>query len=127
MKAKANDPWLSVHAIAEYTFCPRAGVIAFENKRSDPDDVPPAFDTLPHFDIGAVEAEIARQLQLLFRWLWAMLVVAASSPVAVYLSQYWYLVLAGVAMLFITWQKPVGAVGAAGVVRSASYSAGEQV
>lgn len=105
MKAKAGDPWLSVHAIAEHTFCPRAGLIAHENQRPDPDDEPPAFDILPRFEIEAVEAEIAKQLQSLFRLLWAMLVVAASSPISVYLKQYWYLVLAGVAMLFITWQS----------------------
>ncbi len=105
MKARADDPWLSVHAISEYTFCPRAGVIAYENKRVDPDDEPPSFDTLPRFKIQAVEAEISKQLQVLFRWLWAMLVVAASSPVSVFLEQYWYLVLAGVAMVFVTWQS----------------------
>ena len=40
MKASGNDPWLSVYAIAEHTFCPRAGLLAFENKRVDPDDEP---------------------------------------------------------------------------------------
>ncbi|MBI1310097.1 hypothetical protein GC176_02230 [bacterium] len=105
MKARSDDPWLSVHAIAEYTFCPRAGLIAYENRRADPDDEPPAFDTLPRFELQAVEAEIAQQMKLLFRWLWAMLVVATSSPISVYLKQYWYLVLAGVAMIFITWQS----------------------
>ena len=107
MKAKAGDEWLSVHAIAEYHFCPRAGLIAYENKRTAQDDEPPAFDTLPRFEIEAVEAEISKQLRTLFRWLWAIIVVAASSPVAVVLNQYWYLVLAGVAMLFITWQALV--------------------
>lgn len=108
MKARAGDPWLSVHAISEYTFCPRAGVIAYENKRADPDDEPPAFDTLPRFEIQAVESEISNRWQGLFRWLWAALVVAASSPVSVYLKQYWYLVLAAVAMVFITWQALSG-------------------
>ena len=105
MIAKGDDEWLSVHAIAQYSYCPRAGLIAFENKRDEPDDEPPAFDTLPRFEIEAVEAEIRRKMQLLFRYLWAILIVAASSPVSVYFKQYWYLVLAGVAMLFITWQS----------------------
>ena len=43
MVATPGDAWLSVHAIAEYSFCPRAGLLAYENKRGDVDDEPPAF------------------------------------------------------------------------------------
>lgn len=103
MIAKADDPWLSVHSIAEYVFCPRAGLIAHENQRVETDE-PPAFDTLPRFEIEAVEAELQRQMQYLFRYLWAIFLVAAISPFAVYLQQHGFLVLIGVAMLFITWQ-----------------------
>ncbi len=105
MKATPSEPWLSVHAVAEYTFCPRAGLLAYENKRADPDDAPPAFDTLPRFEIQAIEVELARHYQRLLRWLWSVLVIAASSPIAVYLRQYWYLVLAGVALVYLTHQS----------------------
>ena len=30
LDAKPNDPWLGVHVLTEFIFCPRAGLIAFE-------------------------------------------------------------------------------------------------
>lgn len=104
MKASPGEPWLSVHAIAEYAFCPRAGLLAYENKRGDVDDEPPAFDTLPAFELQAIEAEIGRRRQMLFRWLYALVVATITSPIATHYRQYWLLVLGFVAMAFISYQ-----------------------
>lgn len=104
MKAAPGEPWLSVHAIAEYAFCPRAGLLAYENKRSDVDDEPPAFDTLPAFEIQAIVNEIARRRQFMFRWVYGLVIATAAAVISVPLRQYWLLVLGPVVMAFVTYQ-----------------------
>ncbi len=104
MKAAPGEPWLSVHAIAEYAFCPRAGLLAYENKRGDVDDEPPSFDTLPTFELQAIENEIARRRQLMFRWIYFLIMVTLPSPVAAHFQQYWLLALGFVAMAFASYQ-----------------------
>ncbi len=104
MVATPGDAWLSVHAIAEYAFCPRAGLLAYENKRGDVDDEPPAFDTLPAFELAAIENEIARHRQRIFKWLWAIAIATLTGPVGAWFRQYWLLVLGFVVMAFISYQ-----------------------
>ncbi len=104
MKASPGEPWLSVHAIAEYAFCPRAGLLAYENKRGDVDDEPPAFDTLPAFELQAIEAEIGRRRAIMFRWMYALVVATIISVAAASFRQYWLLVLGPVSMAFISYK-----------------------
>lgn len=103
MKAKANDEWISAYAIAEYQFCPRAGLIAFENKR-DPDEEPPAYDILPRFEIDKIEEEISLRTRALFSRLWLLMGAAAIGPLSLHFNQYWAFVLSVVVMVFATWQ-----------------------
>ena len=65
MLANPGDPLVSVHAIAEYEFCPRAGLLAYENKRADDDDEPPAFDILPRFELEAIERVLSERRRAL--------------------------------------------------------------
>ncbi len=92
MTATPGDSWLSVHAIAEYTFCPRAGLIAFENK-CGVDDESPAFDTLPRFELQAIDQAIAKSATRLLLWLCAMIGVALTRPVFGPSPWLWVLVL----------------------------------
>lgn len=80
MSANPGASWLSVHALAEFTFCPRAGLIAFETK-SGADDESPAFDTLPRFELQAIEEAIAKCVTRLLLWLGAMIGVILTRPV----------------------------------------------
>lgn len=105
LNAAPDEPWLSVHAIAEYTFCPRAGLLAYENPLGDMDDEPPAFDTLPAFELNAIEAETSRQRNSLFRWLWGSAIATAISLFAISIQQYWLLVIGFVAMAFFSYQS----------------------
>ena len=68
MMASPDDKWLSVHAIAEYSFCPRAGLIAYENRRGEDDDETPSLFTLPKFELDAINAAISWQLKVVCLW-----------------------------------------------------------
>lgn len=56
-------PWIGVHVLAEFVFCPRAGLIALEEKRVDlGEDLEraPRLDYLPEFEVEMIEAELQR-------------------------------------------------------------------
>ena len=72
MAAQDTTPWIGVHVLTEFIFCPRAGVIAFEQKRIDSGeeiDGAPRLDYLPDFEIELIEAA----LQKTWSGIWALL------------------------------------------------------
>lgn len=84
---KANDdlaagdatPWIGVHVLTEFMFCPRAGLITFEQQRPDTGeelDESPRLDYLPDFSIDLIE----RSLQETWSDIWRTL--TWSPPVA---------------------------------------------
>ncbi len=101
MVAKPGDPWVSAHAIAEYEFCPRAGLLAYENKRFDDDEEPPAFDTLPRFELETIESALSDCRKELFRWLGALLILAIVGSIAGGFQQLEIRILFGVGILFV--------------------------
>lgn len=62
--ALPEDPAVGVHALTEFVFCPRAGIIAWENGASDTgaDEMPPRLDYLPRFDVRLMEEELNSRL-----------------------------------------------------------------
>lgn len=62
--ALPEDPALGVHALTEFIFCPRAGIIAWETGARDTgaDETPPRLDYLPRFDIRLMEEELNSRL-----------------------------------------------------------------
>lgn len=104
MIANPGDPWVSVHAIAEYAFCPRAGLLAYENKRADDDDEPPAFDILPRFELEAIEKALVEKKQEFVKLLYIFLGLAIGGPVAGKFQQPAILVLLGVGMVFLSYR-----------------------
>ena len=104
MLANPGDPLVSVHAIAEYEFCPRAGLLAYENKRADDDDEPPAFDILPRFELEAIERVLSERRRAFFRFLWIFLSLAICGPIASKLQQPAIVVLVGVGMTFVSYR-----------------------
>lgn len=104
MRATPDDPWVSVHAITEYEFCPRAGLLAYENKRSGDDDEPPALDILPRFELQAIERTLIDRRQQFFRWLWIFLSLAICGPIATKFDQPAVVVLVGVGMVFVSYR-----------------------
>lgn len=104
MMANPSDPLISVHAIGEFEFCPRAGLLAHENKRSGDDDEPPALDILPRFELEAIERALGERRRDFFRWMWTFLGLAISGPIASKLQQPAILVLIGVGMVFVSYR-----------------------
>ena len=45
---RESMPWISVHVLAQFVFCPRAGVIAHQRGREEDDDRPPRAPRLDH-------------------------------------------------------------------------------
>ena len=63
MAAQDATPWIGVHVLTEFIFCPRAGLIAFEQQRIDPGeeiDGAPRLDYLPDFEIELIEAALQK-------------------------------------------------------------------
>ena len=72
MAAQDTTPWIGVHVLTEFVFCPRAGVIAFEQRRIDTGeeiDGSPRLDYLPDFEIELIEVA----LQKTWSGIWALL------------------------------------------------------
>lgn len=104
MVANSGDPWISVHAIAEYKFCPRAGLLAYENKQTDDDDEPLAFDILPRFELEAIERALVEKKQEFVKWIYVFLGLAIGGPIAEKFQQPAILVLIGAGMVFVSYQ-----------------------
>ena len=95
MTAQRDDPWIGVHVLTEFVFCPRAGLIAYEQQANDEDEEP-ASPQLSYrrgglyWSMRQIKTQLIRQLTQM--WLLAAssvaLVVAAaiaapSSPVGI--------------------------------------------
>lgn len=59
-----------MHTLSEFVFCPRAGVIAYQNQAMDEVDVPPPrfnLDYLPDYSVALIEEALRHQLRALWR------------------------------------------------------------
>ena len=92
-----STPWLGVHVLTEFIFCPRAGLIAFEAQHDDPgqDELfGPSLDYLPDYAAAIIE----EALQQTWRKIWRLLICAP--PAVVFL--------AGIGWLFGWWLTVMG-------------------
>lgn len=78
MNAMEQDPWIGVHSLTEFIFCPRAGLIQYEQKglEEDNNDTQRRFDYLADWD----ETEIERDLKIHIRKLWFFIIVLIAVP-----------------------------------------------
>ena len=102
MTAAPGDPWLSVHSIAEYAFCPRAGLIAYENRRTDEEEEVPSLYTLPQYELHAIESGLHERWQRLRKWVWLIVFSAGLSVMIIAFRQYAFLAIFPVAMGYCT-------------------------
>ncbi len=100
MRAVAGDPWLKVHAVAEYIFCPRAGILAHENHHDDDDEEQPSLYTLPKYELEAIERALIELRERCVKEVWIFVVLALCGPVGVLIKQYWALVFIGIGMVY---------------------------
>ena len=73
-EAGTDDPTVSATTLAEYTFCPRAGILTHENSYSDPEEEIPSLSLLPWYEKDAIEEAYGRSVYELF-WLLVAFVV----------------------------------------------------
>lgn len=64
--ASSDSPWIGIHVLSEFVFCPRAGVLSFEMGYDDTgeeqDHVPP-LDYLPDFELELIEERLQQEWQ----------------------------------------------------------------
>tara|TARA_R110002049_G_scaffold309101_2_gene516916 strand:+ start:42723 stop:44237 length:1515 start_codon:yes stop_codon:yes gene_type:complete len=66
LDALDSDPWLSASTIAEYRFCPRAGVLTHEGSYVDAEEELPSLALLPWYELDAIQEELDRSLRRIF-------------------------------------------------------------
>ncbi len=66
LDAGKTDPDISASTLAEYTFCPRAGVLTHEGSYSDPEEELPSLALLPWYEKEAIEEAYTHALYMLF-------------------------------------------------------------
>ncbi|PHQ36977.1 sensor domain-containing protein [Rhodopirellula bahusiensis] len=66
LDADEADPHVTASTLAEYTFCPRAGVLTHEGSFSDPEEELPSLALLPWYEQAAIEEAYTHALYVLF-------------------------------------------------------------
>ncbi len=66
LEAADDDPAVTASTIAEYTFCPRAGILTHEGGFSDPEEELPSLALLPWYELAAIEEAYTHALYVLF-------------------------------------------------------------
>lgn len=66
LEAGVDDPQVTASALAEYTFCPRAGILTHEGSYSDPEDELPSLALLPWYEQDAIEEAYTHSLYVLY-------------------------------------------------------------
>lgn len=93
VEASGNDPWIGVHVLTEFIFCPRAGLIEFARSLDDSgedseDDAGPRLDYVPHayYELSAIERDLQLHTQKLRKTMRACHVLVALLFLAVVIS-----------------------------------------
>jgi len=68
LEASEKDPSLSVSTVAEYAFCPRAGMLSHEGAYSDREEELPSLRPLPWYEQDAIEEAYVGSVYWLFVW-----------------------------------------------------------
>ncbi|MGD8450899.1 MAG: hypothetical protein PVJ57_03695 [Phycisphaerae bacterium] len=59
LDARSDDPWIGVHVLTEFVFCPRAGLMAYEEQDEDQgveaEDRGPRLDYIPRWEMHSIE------------------------------------------------------------------------
>ncbi|MEZ6100705.1 MAG: hypothetical protein R3E01_17180 [Pirellulaceae bacterium] len=66
LQAADDDPEVTASTIAEYTFCPRAGILTHEGGFTDPEEELPSLTLLPWYEQAAIEEAYTHALYVLF-------------------------------------------------------------
>lgn len=89
---RSTGPRISVHALGQFAFCARAGVLASESKdESDHDQDPIRLTYLPNFDLALIEEKLFERLRRGALLLAAVAVSFGLLLVALWHTQFWWI------------------------------------
>jgi len=66
LDAENGDPYVTASTLAEYSFCPRAGILTHEGGYSDPEEELPSLALLPWYEQDAIEEAYTHSLYVLY-------------------------------------------------------------
>jgi hypothetical protein len=103
---------IGVHELAEFVFCPRAGLLEFENRHQDVGledrELVHRLDYLPDFDAQAIEAALEAKWKEIWKFLtWAPLAVVVAVVVGLFINRTlgWLLALSGAFPGYWLWRQ----------------------
>ena len=101
-----RKPWLTVHALTEFVFCPRAGLVAVETCSRDEHELPPNnLDFSLPFTLDELEYRLARNLNRLWILAGAAAIILLVGTVAAWRDQYGIAIMSGIGLMLLA--KPV--------------------
>lgn len=102
---ETGQNYLTVDALSEFVFCPRAGLIVHELEQVK-DELPPRYnvDYVPLYDLASVEEALNRQMNRLWILLGAMGLLLAVAFVAYLSGQMLLLAPVGLGVLWLSWR-----------------------
>ena len=65
MRADGQDPFVGVHALTEFIYCPRAGILAFELEHDHGSDEQPNLSSLPRWSLARIERRLHTSMRQL--------------------------------------------------------------
>lgn len=119
-------PWLTVHALSEFVFCPRAGVLTFETRADQAKEERPAnLDFALPYTLRELEQSLNHHLNRV--WLWGAVTAGALVAIAViwWLGRELWLVLPAAILLLIArpLQRHLNAVSILSRIRAVALNA----
>lgn len=102
---ESGQEYLTVHALSEFVFCPRAGLIVHELEQVE-DERPLRYnvDYVPLYDLASVEEALNRQMNRLWVLLGAMGLLLIVAFVAYLLGRMLFLAPVGLGILWLSWR-----------------------
>ncbi|HBE71971.1 MAG TPA: hypothetical protein DDW52_27850 [Planctomycetaceae bacterium] len=100
LEATDNAPEVTASTVAEYTFCPRAGILTHEGGFSDPEEELPSLALLPWYEQEVIEEAYTHALYVLFAFPVGLLVTVVILSLSMLGSVLYPYLLAG---LIIVW------------------------
>lgn len=119
-------PWLTIHALSEFVFCPRAGVLTFETRGEQPTEERSAnLDFSLPYTLKELDKSLNRHLNRL--WFWGAVAAAAlgGAALAFWLGRDLWLVVPAVVLLLVArpLRRHINAVSALSRIRAVALSA----
>jgi len=108
MEARGADPWLGVHVLTEFVFCPRAGLCMYETPEEDSGEeiLPPSLDYMPRYDLRQIEDALEDVKRRLRERLLVAMGIGAATAVLAWIVDPEVVWLGMVGLVVVGWRLP---------------------